>query len=101
MKKIKHIANNQIVLCDYIEYGNIKYEFYSYGTLIATYYSDYKGKQKIILTEYYDYSKTTSKYLKIFLNEYCNFYYDNTNELRKMIQKGGCDNVNIQVVNEC
>lgn len=97
MKKIKQIANNQIVLCDYIEYGNIKYEFYSYGTLIATYYSDCKGKQKIELTEYYDYSKTTSKYLKVFLQEYCNFYYKDTKELKKLINEGGDSNVIIQV----
>lgn len=98
MKKIKQIANNQVVLCDYIEYGNIKYEFYSYGTLIATYYSDYKGKQKIELTSYYDYSKTTSKYLKVFLQEYCGFYYKDTKELRGLIEKGGDSNVIIQVI---
>lgn len=98
MKKIKQIANNQIVLCDYIEYGNIKYEFYSYGTLIATYYSDCKGKQKIELTSYYDYSKTTSKYLKVFLQDYCNFYHKDTKELKKIISEGGDSNVIIQVI---
>ena len=98
MKKIKQIANNQVVLCDYIEYGNIKYEFYSYGTLIATYYSDCKGKQKIELTSYYDYSKTTSKWLKVFLQEYCNFYYKDTKELKKLINEGGDSNVIIQVI---
>ena len=98
MKKIKQIANNQVVLCDYIEYGNIKYEFYSYGTLIATYYSDCKGKQKIELTSLYDYSKTTSKYLKVFLQDYCNFYYKDTKELKKIISEGGDSNVIIQVI---
>ena len=94
MKALKQIANNQVVVCEG-NYGEYKYEFYSYGTLIATYEEE---TRRLTLTEYYDYSRTTSKYLKIFLNEYCYFYYDNTNELRKYIKNGGCDNVTIKVI---
>lgn len=94
MKTLKQLANNQVVVCEG-NYGEYKYEFYSYGTLIATYEEE---TRRLTLTEYYDYSRTTSKYLKVFLNDYCNFYYNNTQELRKIIQKGGCDNVIVKVI---
>ena len=92
MKKIKQITNNQIVVIE-----ENKKMFFSYGSYIATYYSDCKGKQKIELTSYYDYSKTTSKYLKVFLQDYCGFYYKDTKELKKLINEGGDSNVTIQV----
>ena len=96
MKKIKQIANNQIVVIE-----DNKKMFFSYGSYIASYeYNDIDNTYILTLTSLYDYSRATSKYLKVFLQDYCNFYYDNTNELRKMIQKGGNDNVIIQVVNE-
>ena len=98
MKKIRRLANNQIVVCENVNYQQCRYEFYSYGTLIATYYSDCKGKQKIELTSYYDYSKTTSKYLKVFLQDYCSFYYKDTKELKKLINEGGDSDVIIQVI---
>lgn len=94
MKTLKQIANNQVVICEG-NYGEYKYEFYSYGTLIATYEEE---TRRLTLTEYYDYSRTTSKYLKIFLNEYCGLWYDNTNELRKMIEQGGFGGITIQVI---
>ena len=100
MKNIKQLANNQIVVCEG-NYQQYKYEFFSYGTLIATYYGNIEDVEKLILTTYYDYSKTTSKWLKIFLNDYCNVYYKDTNELRKLIKQGGCGNVNIVLNKEC
>ena len=102
MKTLKQLANNQVVICDNISYGLYEYEFYSYGTLIARYRTtrgiNENNKDTLQLTEYYDYSRTTSKYLKIFLNEYCGLWYDNTKELRKYIKNGGCDNVTIKVI---
>lgn len=93
MKRCFNIANNQIVFT-----SDNELMFFSYGTFIARYKWQENNKKELTLTSYYDYSKTTSKYLKIFLNDYCYFYYNNTNELRKMIQKGGCDNVTIKVI---
>lgn len=94
MKKCFNIANNQIVVIE-----DNKKMFFSYGSYIASYeYNDIDNTYTLTLTSLYDYSRTTSKWLKVFLQDYCNFYYDNTNELRKMIQKGGCDNVTIQVI---
>lgn len=92
MKTLKQIANNQVVVCEG-NYGAYKYEFYSYGTLIGTYEEETRS---LTLTEYYDYSRTTSKYLKIFLNDYCDIYYSTTNELRKYIKEGKYKDVNIK-----
>ena len=94
MKKCFNIANNQIVVIE-----DNKKMFFSYGSYISSYeYNDIDNTHTLVLTGLYDYSRTTSKYLKIFLNNYCNFYYNNTQELRKMIQKGGYDNVIIKVI---
>lgn len=94
MKALKQIANNQVVICEG-NYGEYKYEFYSYGTLIATY--EDKTRQ-LALTEYYDYSRTTSKYLKIFLSEYCGIWYEDKRDLNKMIKEGVIGNVNISLI---
>lgn len=94
MTRCFNIANNQIVFTT-----DNELMFFSYGTFIASYKRLGNNEKELTLTSYYDYSRTTSKYLKIFLNDYCYFYYNNTNELRKMIKQGGCDNVIIKVVN--
>lgn len=102
MKTLKQLANNQVVICETLgEFGVYQYEFYSYGTHIATYREGkgiYSEKDTLLLTEYYDYSRTTSKYLKIFLQDFCGVWYKDTNELRKYIKQGGCGNVTIQVI---
>lgn len=97
-KSLKQLANNQVVISEYIDYGEIRYEFYSYGSLIAVYYTAHDKKETLILTDLYDYSRTTSKWLKVFLNDICYFDYKDTNELRKLIKQGGKDNVIIQVI---
>lgn len=99
MKALKQIASNQVVICEG-NYGEYKYEFYSYGTLIATYeVAINEGKtSKLALTEYYDYSRTTSKYLKIFLSEYCGILYGDKKDLNKMIKEGGIGDINISLI---
>ena len=92
MKKCFNIANNQIVVIE-----DNKKMFFSYGSYIASYEYNDIDTYTLTLTSLYDYSKTTSKYLKVFLQDYCNFYYKDTKELKELIQKGGCDNVTIQV----
>ena len=93
MKKCFNIANNQIVVLE-----DNKKMFFSYGSYIASYeYNDIDNTYILILTSLYDYSRTTSKWLKVFLQDYCGFYYKDTKELKELIKKGGCDNVTIQV----
>lgn len=54
---ITQMANNQIV-----EINNNEQKFYSYSSLIAT-----KKNNKTVLTNKWDYSRTTTKYLCRFL----------------------------------
>ena len=94
MKKCFNIANNQIVVLE-----DNKKMFFSYGSYIASYeYNDIDNTYTLTLTSLYDYSRTTSKWLKIFLQDYCGFYYKDTKELKKLINEGGDSNVTIQVV---
>ena len=94
MKKCFNIANNQIVVIE-----DNKKMFFSYGSYIASYeYNDVNNTHTLTLTSLYDYSKTTSKYLKVFLQDYCGFYYKDTKELKKLINEGGDSNVIIQVI---
>ena len=44
---------------------------YSYNTIIATYEKNHNCKGVLFLTSYYNYSKTTSKHLNYFINNYC------------------------------
>lgn len=93
MKKCFNIANNQVVVIE-----DNKKMFFSYGSYIASYeYNDVNNTYTLTLTSLYDYSKTTSKYLKVFLQDYCNLYYKDTKELKKLINEGGDSNVIIQV----
>lgn len=93
MERCFNIANNQIIFTT-----DHELKFFSYGSFIASYKWLGSNKKELTLSNLYDYSRTTSKYLKIFLNEYCYFYYNNTNELRKYIKNGGCDNVIVKVI---
>lgn len=104
MKTLKRLENNnnQIVICERISSAIYEYEFYSYGTLIAIYRTireiSEDNKDTLQLTEYYDYSRTTSKYLKIFLQQYCGIWYEDKKDLTKMIKDGGIGNVSIEVI---
>lgn len=93
MERCFNIANNQIIFT-----SNDELKFFSYGSFIASYKWLGNNKKELILSTLYDYSRTTSKYLKMFLNDYCYFNYNNTNELRKLIKNGGCEDVNIKVI---
>lgn len=65
-------ANNQYVIYD--DNGDIYFK--SYNVIIAN--KPRRGKV-IISKDYYDYSRTTTKHLCIFLRNFCNFpYYRNS-----------------------
>ena len=94
MKKCFNIANNQIIVIE-----DNKKMFFSYGSYIASCeYNDVNNTYTLTLTSLYDYSKITSKYLKVFLQDYCDFHYKDTKELKKLINEGGDSNVTIQVI---
>ena len=61
--------------------------FQSYNTLIAI----LEGEKLYISWQYWDYSKTTIKHLKLFVNEYTPFTYDNKQQFLNLIRT--CDRV--------
>lgn len=58
--KLEQLANNQIVV-----HTNDKILFFSYDTLIAEFW---KNTKELYVSSFWDYSKTTSKYLYKFIN---------------------------------
>lgn len=69
---------NQFVIST--EKGN--YYFQSYRSIVAK--VDNKGH--VTLSQWWDYSNTTRKYLYEFLSEYCGFYALSAAEVRKLIK---------------
>lgn len=57
--------------------------FQSYNTVICAFYRP--SKTLYLNEQYWDYSKTTLKYLKIFINENTSFYYETLRDFRKLI----------------
>tara|TARA_B100000242_G_scaffold186618_1_gene134183 strand:- start:122 stop:487 length:366 start_codon:yes stop_codon:yes gene_type:complete len=71
------------------EYDNFKTIFFqSYNSVIAKLYLNKKGDWAVTLDENdWDYSKTTLKYLRVFLNDYINFN-GFTKDIRNNIESG-------------
>lgn len=71
---VKQLHNkNQFVIYFNDSNGNKVIAFQSYHTLIAIYHPI---QQKLFINyHYWDYSKTTLKHLKLFINEYTTFDY--------------------------
>ena len=77
--KVEQLYNkNQFVIRNEIETI-----FQSYDSTICI--INYSEKTLTFWIDY-DYSKTTSKHLKLFLNDYLSFYYDSKKELEKSIK---------------
>lgn len=72
-----------------IEKNSNNYIFYSYSSLIAIYNENTK---KLRLTKLWNYSQTTLKQLKNFINNYTCYNYSSKKEFEKLI-----DNINIIV----
>lgn len=81
--KVEQLENkNQFVI-----YYNNKDEnilcFQSYKSLIAIYYTS--NKKLYLNYSYFDFSKTTSKHLKLFINRFTIYNYETKQELLKLI----------------
>lgn len=81
--RVQQLENkNQFIIYCKDENKNIC-AFQSYATLIAMWsYSDHK---LYINWSMFDYSKTTLKHLKIFVNNYTTFDYENKQQFTKLI----------------
>ena len=74
--KIKNLANNQVVIIS----DNSK-AFFSYNTKIA----EYINEQLYLNLHYWNYSKTTLKYLKEFMNTYTPISYNTKKQVEDLI----------------
>ena len=82
--KVSQLENkNQFIIQYVTDDGHTILCFQSYTTLIAIY--DYKTKEIAINWVMWDYSKTTSKHLKIFINRYTPYNYENKHQFEKEI----------------
>lgn len=93
---VSQLANKNQFVIEYIDTltNQRLIAFQSYRSLIAIYY--HEGKKLSVNWQKWDYSKTTSKHLKMFINEYTSFRYDSKLQFLKEIQ----NNKNIKVFNE-
>lgn len=82
-EKIK-AENFEGIKNQFLIYTNETVIFQSYESIIAVW--NYKT-QILILGRRWDYSNTTSKYLKRFINNYTTFNYDNKKQLEKLIKE--------------
>ena len=60
------------------------YRFYSYNSLISEYHETTK---KLVLTYLWNFSQTTLKQLKNYINNYTCFNYENKKQFEKEIEK--------------
>ena len=74
---VEELGRNQFVI--HFENGCI---FQSYDSIIA-----YKINEKCYLTSKWNYSRTTMKYLYLFLEDYCYFNKLNKKEIEKLIEE--------------
>jgi len=77
--KVRQMANNQYI----IDVGNLVI-FQSYTTMIACYDS---GSGKLYLDPYWEYSKTTMKYFKRFLEEETRIEYGTKKDFEKRLME--------------
>ena len=90
--KVEQLYNkNQFV----IFYSDGLTAFQSYNTIICI-FDNCSGKL-YINWHYWDYSKTTSKHLKIFINEYTCYNYESKNQFLKFLMS---DNENVILFEE-
>lgn len=73
--KVEQLANKNQFVITYTKFSGYRvYSFQSYSSLIAVY--DYEDNKLYINWRKWDYSKTTLKHLKMFVNEWTSFRYE-------------------------
>lgn len=82
--RVEQLANKNQFVIYYNDNENDRHliVFQSYDTLIAI----LDGGKLYINWQYWDYSKTTLKHLKIFVNEYTPFVYENKQQFLNLIR---------------
>lgn len=82
--KILENQKNMTIIKETSDTNAVKYTLFSYNALIATYYSN---DHYLELTSKWNYSQTTLKHFKYFINEFTCFIYDTKKEFEKVIEK--------------
>ena len=85
--KVEQLQNKNHFVIYYRDNEKTLTVFQSYKTIIAI----LEGDKLYINWLYWDYSKTTLKHLKIFINEYTSFDYESKTQFAKLIKT--CDRV--------
>lgn len=81
---VRQLENrNQFLIYFRDKNNNDLVAFQSYATLIAIW--SYNEQKLFVNWSYWDYSKTTSKHLKIFINQYTRCTYENRQQFAKYI----------------
>ncbi|MBO7692520.1 MAG: hypothetical protein J6T10_07815 [Methanobrevibacter sp.] len=83
--KVNQLENKNQFIIQYVCDGHTLLAFQSYTTLVAIW--DYTTKDLYINWVMWDYSKTTLKHLKIFINRYTSYTYENKAQFLKEIIK--------------
>ena len=86
--RIIPLANNQNIVISSYE-GQIYYLFFSYDSLIVIYNTH--NYDIAINTNKWDYSKTTMRWLKTFINDYTARHYDNKQQFTYFIYNDAND----------
>lgn len=82
--KVYQLANKNQFVIEYQLNDTLVSCFQSYTSLIAIY--DRYTEKLYINADMWDYSKTTLKHLKMFINEWTIWDYDNKSQFEKMIR---------------
>ena len=81
---VEQLANKNQFVVRYMSGDKLLVCFQSYRSLVAVY--DTQDDILYVSWQYWDYSKTTSKHFKIFVNEYTPFTYDSKAQFIKEIK---------------
>lgn len=81
---VNQLENKNQFVITYLDNGVEYWAFQSYRTLIAIYCPT--TKEMLINWDMFDYSKTTTKHTKIFINTYTCYTYDNKQQFINLIK---------------
>ena len=82
--KVEQLANKNQFVITYVDGNKTLLFFQSYRSLVAVY--DTEDKTLYVSWQYWDYSKTTSKHFKMFVNEFTPYTYDTKAQFIKEIK---------------
>lgn len=87
---VENLENKNQFVITYIGDDGTKYIcFQSYKTLIAVYTTTPEYKHDLIISwQYWDYSKTTLKHLKLFVNQYTDYEYESKQQFLSVLKSG-------------